>query len=50
MAAARQFEAEISALVAVSQRQGQTQQTEIEAVLQDLATLATSLPLLSGQT
>ncbi|PSN13758.1 SMC family ATPase [filamentous cyanobacterium CCT1] len=50
MAAARQFEAEISALVAASQRQGKTQQAEIKAVLNDLAVLAQSLPLLSSET
>ncbi len=50
IAAARQFEAEISTLVAASQSQGQAQQAEIAAVLTDLAALATSLPLLSGQT
>ena len=50
IAAARQFEAEISTLVAASQSQGQAQQSEIAAVLTDLAALATSLPLLSGQT
>ncbi|PSR16750.1 SMC family ATPase [filamentous cyanobacterium CCP3] len=50
MAAARQFEAEISALVTASQRQGKTQQAEINAVLNDLAILAQSLPLLSSET
>jgi exonuclease SbcC len=50
IAAARQFEAEISALVTASQRQGQTQQAEIKAVLSDLASLANSLPLLSSET
>ncbi|MGG6242380.1 AAA family ATPase [Nodosilinea sp. AN01ver1] len=50
MAAARQFEAEISALVVASQRQGKTQQAEIKAVLNDLAILAQSLPLLSSET
>ncbi len=47
LAAARQFEAEINALVADSRRQGQAQQSEIEAVLRDLAALAESLPLSS---
>ncbi|MBW4482172.1 MAG: SMC family ATPase [Tildeniella torsiva UHER 1998/13D] len=50
LAAARQFEAEISALVADSRRQGQVQQAAIEAVLKDLAAIAESLPLLSGPT
>ncbi|PZV08498.1 MAG: SMC family ATPase [Leptolyngbya sp.] len=50
LAAARQFEAEINALVADSRRQGQAQQSEIEAVLKDLSALAESLPLLSGPT
>ncbi|WP_035987855.1 AAA family ATPase [Leptolyngbya sp. KIOST-1] len=50
MAAARQFEAEIRALVTESQRQGHRQQTEIKAVLKELAVLAESLPLLSGAT
>ncbi|WOD37498.1 SMC family ATPase [Nodosilinea sp. E11] len=50
IAAARQFETEISALVATSQSQGQTQRAEIEALLQELTTLAASQPLLSGQT
>ncbi|WP_017298974.1 AAA family ATPase [Nodosilinea nodulosa] len=50
MAAARQFETEISALVAASKGQGQTQQAKIEAVLKDLAVLSDSLPLLSSQT
>lgn len=50
MAAARQFETEISSLVADSKRQGKIQQAEIEAVLKDLASMADSLPLLSGET
>lgn len=50
LAAARQFEAEISVLVADSRRQGQVQQSEIDAVLKDLAAIAESLPLLSGPT
>ncbi|HSM81887.1 MAG TPA: SMC family ATPase [Nodosilinea sp.] len=50
LAAARQFEAEISRLVATSQSQGQAQQAEIEAILNDLEALATSLPLLSAPT
>ena len=50
IAAARQFEAELSTLVTTSQRQGQDQQAEIDAVLKDLAALAKSLPLLSGPT
>jgi exonuclease SbcC len=50
IAAARQFEAEIRALVTTSQRQGQAQQAEINTVLRDLAALSTELPLLSGPT
>ncbi len=50
IAAARQFETEISNLVTASQRQGQAQQSEIKAVLQELTSLAQSLPLLSGRT
>lgn len=50
IAAARQFEAELSTLVTTSQRQGQDQQAEINAILKDLAALAESLPQLSGPT
>ncbi|MGF1517012.1 MAG: AAA family ATPase [Nodosilinea sp.] len=50
IAAARQFEAELSTLVTTSQRQGQDQQAEIDAILKNLAALAKSLPLLSGPT
>ncbi|MFQ4135917.1 AAA family ATPase [Nodosilinea sp. PGN35] len=50
LAAARQFEAEITTLVAHSRRQGKVQQAEIKGVLKELAGLADSLPLLSGPT
>ncbi|PZO42781.1 MAG: SMC family ATPase [Shackletoniella antarctica] len=50
IAAARQFEAELRTLVTTSQRQAQDQQAEINAILNDLAALAESLPLISGPT
>ncbi|TVQ07507.1 MAG: SMC family ATPase [Leptolyngbya sp. DLM2.Bin27] len=50
MAAARQFEAELSTLVATSQRQGNEQRAKIAAVRQEFLTLAESLPLISGPT
>jgi exonuclease SbcC len=47
IAAARQFEAELSALVTTSRERGQVQQAEVKAMLEELATQASSLPLLS---
>ncbi|MBE9139454.1 SMC family ATPase [Nodosilinea sp. LEGE 07088] len=48
IAAARQFEAELSTLVTTSRQQGQAQQAEVDAMLAELATQAASLPLLSN--
>ncbi|MEO1069276.1 MAG: SMC family ATPase, partial [Cyanobacteria bacterium J06638_6] len=48
IAAVRQFEAELSTLVTMSRQQGQAQQAEVKAMLEELATQASSLPLLSN--
>lgn len=50
LTAARQFEADIKALVKDSQRQRQTQDADIQVILAELATLVESIPLVSGET
>lgn len=50
LAAARQFEADIQALVAHSRQQQQAQALEIQEILTEFETLIRSVPLISGPT
>lgn len=50
LAAARQFEADIQALVVHSRQQQQAQAVDIQAILAEFDTLIRSVPLISGET